>query len=99
VPDNGANIDLILGEWGDAADASRRVAVALAYRLTETDPSIMVIDAEKRPFSKTALVGEALRRDQVIGTPRAADAFAIADAVLDHDERIAELLGGWKVQG
>src|SRR5262245_55514099 len=45
VPDRGANIDLIIGEWGEAATRDRRSALALAYRLMDTGPSIMVIDA------------------------------------------------------
>jgi hypothetical protein len=94
VPDRGANIDLILGKWGEAALSEHRSALALAYRLTETGPCMMVIDANTRPFSRSSLVGNALRRDQVIGTPYAQQAFAIADAILAHDERIAELLGG-----
>jgi hypothetical protein len=34
-----------------------------------------------------------LRRDKVIGTTSADDAFAVADAILAHDERVVELLG------
>ena len=97
IPDRGANIDIILGEWGEAATADRRNAIGLAYRLTETGPSMMVVDAETRPFSRNSLVGRALRRNEVIGTPVAQEAFAVADAILSKDERVAELLGGWKV--
>jgi len=53
----------------------------------------MVIDANTRPFSSSNLVGPALHRDDVIGTPTASDAFAVADAILEQDDRIAELLG------
>src|SRR5271163_3154839 len=82
VPDRGANIDLILGDWGEATSPESRNALALAYRLMDTGPSMMVIDANIRPFSKGPLVGRALRRDEVIGTSAAQDAFAVADAVL-----------------
>ena len=58
---------------------------------------MMVIDAETRPASSNSVVGRALRRDEVIATASAQDAFAIADAVLAHDERVAELLGGWAI--
>jgi hypothetical protein len=97
VPDRGASIDLILGEWGEAATSESRNALALAYRLMDTGPSMMVIDAETRPSSSNSLVGRALRRDEVIGTTSAQDAFALADAVLAQDERVAELLGGWAI--
>lgn len=97
VPDRGANIDLIVGEWGETVTAEHRNAVALAYRLMENGPSMMVIDASTRPSSRSPLVGQALRRDEVIGTPLAQNVFAIADAVLAQDTRVAELLGRWTV--
>jgi hypothetical protein len=63
----------------------------MTYRLTDTGPWLTVIDAATRPVAKNTLVGRALRRDEVIGTPLAAEAFAIADAVLLQDGRVAEL--------
>jgi len=98
VPDRGANIDLIMGDWGEGVAAERRSALSVAYRLRDTGPSMMVIDAETRPMSRSPLVGQRLSREEVIGKPIAQDAFAIADAVLAQDDRVAELLGGWKVQ-
>ena len=98
IPDRGANIDLVLGEWGEAATPERRSALALAYRLTETGPSMMVIDAENRRAASSDLVGRALTRQEVIGTAVAHEAFAIADAVLAQDARAAELLGRWKIE-
>jgi hypothetical protein len=98
VPDQGANLDMIIGPWGEGATAEKRIAISLAYRLTETGPSLMVIDARARPIAQSPLVGVALERDKVIGTATAGSAFAIADAVLAGDQRVAELLGGWQVQ-
>jgi hypothetical protein len=97
ILDQGANIDLIVGEWGETATAESRSAIALAYRLTETGPSMRVIDAETRPVSKSPLVGQALRRNEVLGTAFAQNAFTIADAVLALDQRVAELLGAWRI--
>jgi hypothetical protein len=48
--------------------------------------------------SISPLVGRALRRDDVIDTSFAQDAFAIADAVLAKDARVAELLGEWTIK-
>ena len=97
VPDRGANIDLVVGEWGDGATPAGRSAVSLAYRLLESGPGMMVIDADTRPVSLSALAGQLLRREDVVGSAFAQDAFAIADAVLAQDDRVAELLGGWTV--
>ena len=97
VPDRGANIDLILGEWGQTATADRRCAIAMAYRLTDTGPSMMMIDAKTRPLATSPLAERALDRIEVIGTALAQDAFAVADAVLAKDSRVVELLGGWTI--
>jgi hypothetical protein len=93
VPDHGANFDLIIGKWGDGTAAADRVLVALAYRLTDTGPQFMVIDAADRPAAKSDLVGRALPRSEVINQPIAEQAFAVVDAVLEQDQRVAELLG------
>jgi hypothetical protein len=97
--DRGVNIDLIMGKWGEGAGAEKRSAVALAYRMLETGPTLMVIDASERPMAESNLVGHVLSREQVIGTPIAEEVFAVADAILAQDDRIAEVLGGWTVPG
>lgn len=98
VPDQGANIDLILGRWGDETTAGDRSFVALAYRLLDTGPSMMVIDAGTRPVAKGGIADKALRRDEVIGTSIAQEAFRVVDAVLAQDDRVAELLGSWSIK-
>jgi hypothetical protein len=42
-------------------------------------------------------VGKALRRDEVLGTAVAKNAFTIADTVLTQDQRVSELLGAWQI--
>jgi hypothetical protein len=58
---------------------------------------MMVIDAQTRPISRSTLAGQALRREDIVGAALAQDVFAIADAILAHDDRVAELLGDWTV--
>ena len=91
VADHGANFDLIFGKWGEQALPADRCLVSLAYRLFNGTPQFMVIDGGGRPASE--LVGLALRRSDVLGRPIAEQAFAVADAILEQDPRIAELLG------
>jgi hypothetical protein len=97
VTDHGANFDLIVGRWGEEATAADRALVALKYRLLENGPAFMVIDAQGRPAADTNLVGRVLRRDEVVGQPVAKQAFAVVDAVLAEDARVAELLGPYKL--
>ena len=93
VRDHGANFDLIIGKWGQGAGPTDRVLVALAYRLDDTGPSFMVIDADDRPAADSELVGAALARKEVIGKRIAKKAFDIVDTILAQDGRVAELLG------
>ncbi len=97
VADYGANFDMILGQWGEAAGPENRTAVALAYRLLDTGPSLMVIDAGDRPITQSGLVGRVLARVDVVNTHFAQNAFAVADAILAQDDRVVELLGQWRM--
>jgi hypothetical protein len=92
VADHGANFDLILGKWGDQATAKDRCLVSLAYRLFQGGPQFMFIDGHDRPAAKSELVGQVLRRSEVIGQPIAKQAFAAVDAILAQDVRVLELL-------
>jgi hypothetical protein len=94
VLDHGANFDLVLGPWGPGTCPTDRRVVAVAYRLIDGGPQFMVIDAAGRPVAKSGkLASEALRRDQVVGTPLAPEVFAMLDAIWLGDSRIAELTG------
>jgi S-adenosylmethionine synthetase len=85
---HGAHIDIIIGEWDN------RCAVSLEYRIGDTGPSVMVIDAHGRHHADATLTKRALRREDVIGTPLAKEVFAICDAILLLDERLAEIPWG-----
>ena len=93
VDSHGAHFDLIIGKWGEGATVSDRSAVALEFRRTEQGPSFMVIDASGRPAGRSSLVGSALARAAVIGTPLARVAFDIVDAVWIQESRIREIVG------
>lgn len=93
VEQYGANFDLIFG-YGETGGGRLRMAASLFYRCLDTGPSFMVIDAADRPHARMPAVGRILRRDDVIGRPVAAEIFAFADAILEQDARIEELLCG-----
>jgi hypothetical protein len=92
VSDHWPNFDLIIGRWGEGATAEDRCMVALEYRMLDNGPAFKIIDPEDRPSATSELVGRALPRAEVVGKPIAAKAFAIVDAVLAQEDRIAELL-------
>ncbi|MFC0240138.1 hypothetical protein [Rhodopseudomonas telluris] len=86
----GAEIDLIIGRWGDGASAADRVAVRLHHFIGPNGPAVMVQDPPPNRAT-SELAAQALLRDEVIGTPRAAEVFALYDALAVQDVRLAEL--------
>lgn len=86
----GAEIDLIIGKWGDGASAADRVAVRLHHFIGPNGAAVMVQDPPP-DRATSSLAAHALARDEVIGTPRAAEVFALYDALALQDARLAEL--------
>jgi hypothetical protein len=90
-PELNANVDLIVGNWGDNTTAADRVAVSLEMAIVDDRPTYMVIDAGERSVGQSSLVGAALSRPDVIGTPLAAEVFALIDAISEQDDRLVSL--------
>jgi hypothetical protein len=90
-PDHGANFDLVVGKWGDAASSKDRQAISVVYRNTELGPGFMVVDSENSRAAQSELVGRALSREEVIGTDLAQQSFDILDAIWVQDGRIEEI--------
>jgi hypothetical protein len=87
LQDNGADIDIVLGEWGDGTSPADRHAISLLHRESEGEPpALMVIDARAK-FHDGELAGHGLRREDVIGTPLAHQLFSIVDAIYLQDGR------------
>jgi hypothetical protein len=82
-----ANMDIILGAWGEGTGAADRVEVSLLCAQGETGPEVTVIDAASRKFAKNPLLGAALGRDEVIGSPLASSVLGIFDAISVQDAR------------
>jgi len=93
VAEHGAHFDLIFGLWGENTTRADRYAVSLEFRRTDRGPAFMVIDASQRPVAQSDLVDRALRRDEVMDTWIAADAFELVDAIWLQDRRISEVTG------
>ncbi len=84
----GANLDLVIGRWGDNTTADDRFGVALIHsEQADGNPSLMVIDAAERPIFDGDLARTALARGDVIGTPIAEQVFALVDAIYEQDGR------------
>ena len=93
VSEDGANIDLVVGDWGEKTTAEDRCAISLLYRQMASGPAMMVISANKQ---LATLATRLLSRNEVVNTSLAGETFAIADAILDQDDRLAKLLQPFK---
>jgi hypothetical protein len=91
VAEHGAHVDLVIGDWTDGSQSSDRVAVSLEFRRTDTGPWFAVIDAAPREVARSELVGRALARTEVMGTPLAQRVFDMIDVIWAGDERILEV--------
>lgn len=80
-PDHGANIDLVLGSWGDGTTSADRFAVSIRHRVVDGTPEMMVADADAFGERARHLADRALKRNDIIGTPLAAAIFTVTDAV------------------
>jgi hypothetical protein len=85
------NIDVVLGTWGDLGSPDQRVLVSLLFKPAPDGGSFMVIDGSHRPANSPELCSRALSRTEVVGTPLAAQVFAVVDAVWLGEPRIAEV--------
>jgi hypothetical protein len=90
-PDHDANIDLVIGAWGEGTTADDRAMVCLLFRRSEP-AGFMVIDSEPRLEKVSGLAATGLARDEVIGTWIAKSAFLVVDVIWSDDPRIADLL-------
>lgn len=88
IEDHPANFDLIYGGWGEGATKSDRCAISLVHFESEGVPGVSVINANDRPVATSDLVGSAMSREELVGTPLAQHIFSIFDAVILQDNRL-----------
>jgi hypothetical protein len=92
VPRHGANIDLLMGQWGEDSTPEQRVAVSIVYRIGEHGPEFFSIDPDERPHAQSGLATNFIPGRHVLGNPVGADAYAFMHAILGQDQRVAELV-------
>lgn len=92
VPRHGANVDLLMGEWGDGSGPEQRVAVSLEYRIGANGPEFASVDPDARPHANSGLAAHCIPGRHVLGNPVGADAYAFTHAIFGQDARVAELI-------
>jgi hypothetical protein len=79
-----------IGGWGEGADQSKKVAVALDSRMGEDRPSFTVIDAHELSWSANPQLGRPLTHEEALASGAADEAFNIVDHALEQDHRLRE---------
>jgi hypothetical protein len=79
-----------LGRWGDGTGADDRRSVAIDMRAPEGTPEMMVVD--NALFDEPAVLGVLQRRQEALDDPALADLWAVADAIVLADPRVAEAM-------
>lgn len=92
--DDGAQLAVSVGRWGDGTSGVDRRTVGLECRMGDDRPAYMVIDAASTMWADRELLGEMLARAAVLSDPIRDQVFAIADAVAAEDPRFDAFLGG-----
>jgi len=92
--DHGARFDVVIGSWEEASTEEDRDAVSLAYRFGDAGPAFDTSDVAGRPAAE---LGKNHGKD--VTGPLVDEVRMIAEAILESDKRVAELLGRDANQG
>ena len=88
---HGAEVYIILGQFGEGTTAADKFAVALHFFVEDHRHGFMVVDADQTSIASHPLVGRALPRSSVIDTALAEQVFELVDAIWLDDENIADV--------
>jgi hypothetical protein len=87
-PEQGVSMAVSLRGWGEGADPSIKECVALEWFVTDSGPGCRVVDAQDTSWAKEQFLGRMLSRSEAMGSGRAAEAFAVSDAIWLQDQRL-----------
>lgn len=93
-PEQGVSMAVSIRGWGDGADPLIKDCVALEWFNTDAGPGCRVVDAPATTWAQEQVLGRMLSREEALGSGRAAEAFAVSDAVWVHDPRLPASLTG-----
>ena len=85
---NGVSGIVGLGEWGEGAQPSDRVAFPFQIWVTDDNYNVGLVDAEDSPWSDATFIGRILNRDEALAHPLCKEAFHITDHMVADDPEI-----------
>jgi len=93
-PDRSVVATISLGEWGDGAESTQRVAFAFELRLTPDSFQVGLIDADASPWHDEQFIGRTLNREEALKHPRVSEVYHITDHMVVDDLPLKEHLEG-----
>lgn len=93
VPRHGATFYLVLGPAGE--ERIPRLVV-LQFKLAGPRSGLAVVDADQASHAGGPEDGRPLLRAEVIGTPLAAEVFALVDVLFAEEERLREVIEAYR---
>lgn len=93
-PEQGVSMAVSLRGWGEDVDPTLKECVTLEWRHADTGPGCRVVDALDTQWAREPVLGRMLSRDEALASGRAAEAYAVSDAVWLGDLRLQHSLKG-----
>ena len=79
-----------LGEWGDGAEPSDRLAFPFKIWTNETQYQVGLVDAEESPWSHVTFLGQILNRNEGLKHEWIKDVFHITDHIVAEDKVVMD---------
>jgi hypothetical protein len=93
-PDQGVNVAISLGNWGEGSEPKDRVAFALQIRSTESEFQVGVVDAKYSPWQDADILGRMLDRSEALKHPWLQEVFHLTDHIVMEDNEVRRHLLG-----
>ena len=91
-PERYVSLIVSIGEWGNDAPPTLRVAVPMRLWAGEDDFNVTVTNASDSPWHDVGILGRVMDRDEALSDPRIKEVFHITDHILDQDTPLKEYL-------
>jgi hypothetical protein len=91
-PNRYVSVLISIGEWGNDAPPSDRVAVYIRIWTTAENYQVSVRDAVESPWGEVDIFGPTLNRDEALAHPRIKDVFHLSDHIVTDDLPVIEYL-------
>ena len=91
IAEHGVTIEVIFGQWDNQKPRGDGYGIVIYYREDDEVCGFMIGNADDTSLAKHPLVGHAVRREEIAGTPVAKELFEAIDYIWLHDDRLKDI--------